>query len=78
MERKVQEGLYKKYEADDAGGDIGLCARRAWEMAWSDHKSGQVSRAFSADYESTVPAQYTKDGRAHCYLYIAVRPAEKG
>jgi ABC-type glycerol-3-phosphate transport system substrate-binding protein len=31
-----------------------------------------VAESFTEDYESTVPAEYTKDGKAHCYLYIAV------
>ncbi len=30
-------------------------------------------RAFSSDYESSVPVEYTKDGKAHCFLYIAVQ-----
>ncbi|MCH4239532.1 MAG: AraC family transcriptional regulator, partial [Oscillospiraceae bacterium] len=36
-------------------------------------KSGNIRRAFTTDYESSVPAKFTKDGKAHCYLYIAVK-----
>lgn len=25
------------------------------------------------DIESTVTSEYTKDGKAHCYLYIAIQ-----
>ncbi len=32
-----------------------------------------LKRAFTIDYESAVPAEYTKEGKAHCYLYIAIR-----
>ena len=28
--------------------------------------------AFTIDYESSVPAEFSKDGKAHCYLYIAI------
>lgn len=67
MEEKVASGLYRKYEA--AGNDLTSCARAAWEQVWGD---AFLRRAYTEDYESTVPAQYAKDGRCHCYLYIAV------
>ncbi|MDU9376698.1 hypothetical protein McpSp1_13230 [Methanocorpusculaceae archaeon Sp1] len=72
MDEKVEKGLYKKYDASDEGGDVGLCAKKAWGMVWSDKKTGTIRRSFTEDFESTVPAAYTKDGKAHCYLYIAV------
>ncbi len=50
-----------------------VTARKAWEKVWSDQKSGEIKRAFTKDYESTVPSEYTKDGKAHCYLYIALQ-----
>lgn len=74
MEQKVWNGLYQKYDAADEDGDLDACARKAWERVWSDQKSGRIRRAFSTDYESAVPAEYTKDRKAHCYLYIAVQP----
>jgi predicted transcriptional regulator YdeE len=73
MEVAVSKGLYKKYVEKDENGEIGLCARKAWEKVWSDQKSGEIKRAFTKDYESTVPSEYTKDGKAHCYLYIAIQ-----
>lgn len=72
MEAAVNQGLYKKYDEADENGDIGICTKKAWEKVWLEQKSGDIKRAFTEDYESTVPAEYTKDGKAHCYLYIAI------
>lgn len=68
MEEKTARGLYRKYEA--AGDDLGSCAQAAWGQVWGD---AALKRAFTEDFESTVPAEYAKDGRCHCYLYIAVK-----
>ena len=73
MEHLVSEGVYRKYDEADESGDIGACTRKAWERVWAEQKNGGIVRAFTMDYESSVPAEYTKDGKAHCYLYIAVR-----
>lgn len=73
MEAEIGKGLYRKYETQDADGDISACTKSAWEQVWGDQAEGKINRSFTADYESTVPAEYTKDGKAHCYLYIAVR-----
>lgn len=70
MEKAVGEGRYKKYEA--AGEDLGQCAKKAWADVWNEGEKGMIQRAYTEDFESTVPAEYTKDGKAHCYLYIAV------
>ena len=67
MEEKAAAGLYRKYEA--AGSDLNACTQAAWEQVWGD---SSLRRAFTEDYESTVPAEYAKDGKCHCYLYIAV------
>lgn len=72
MEGKAAAGQYRKYDESDEAGDISRCARKAWERVWTESKAGTIRRAFTQDYESTVPKQYTKDGKAHCYLYIAV------
>ena len=72
MEQKTAQGLYRKYDESDEHGDITACTRKAWEAVWNEQKTGSLKRAFTTDYESTVPAQFTKDGKAHCYLYIAV------
>ena len=62
MDEKVKMGQYRKYDEWDENGDLGACTQKA----------GTIRRSFTEDYESTVPAEYTKDGKAHCYLYIAV------
>lgn len=71
MERKCAQGIYKKYDVSAADGDLGKCTKEAWEKVWSEQAAGKIRRAFTEDYESSVPAEYTKDGKAHCYLYIA-------
>lgn len=72
MEQKAQAGQYRKYE--EAGPDLAACAQKAWGRVWSEQAAGSIRRSFTEDFESTVPAEYTKDGQAHCYLYIAVEP----
>lgn len=71
MDQKAQGGSYKKYDFD--GADISEAASKAWAKVWEDSQAQVISRAFTEDYESTVPAEYTKDGQAHCYLYIALK-----
>ncbi len=73
MEQKVIRGLYKKYDVSDDNGDISACAKKAWKIVWNEQKNNIINRAFTEDYESTVPAEYTKDKKAHCYLYIAIK-----
>ena len=73
MEKEVEKGLYKKYEADDKNGNVEMCTKKVWENVWNDSHSGILKRAFTIDYESSVPAKFSKDGKAHCYLYIAVK-----
>ena len=72
MEKEVKKGLYKKYEAVDENGNVEMCTKKAWENVWNDTHSGILKRAFTVDYESSVPAEFSKDGKAHCYLYIAI------
>ena len=71
MEKAVALGKYIKI--DEGGESITDCANKAWSKVWQLTASGKLRRAFTIDYESTVPAEYTKDGKAHCYLYIAVK-----
>ena len=73
MEKEVEKGLYKKYEANDENGNVEICTRKVWKNVWNDTHSGILKRAFTIDYESSVPAEFSKDGKAHCYLYIAVK-----
>lgn len=73
MEALVSEGHYKKYDVSDDTGNLENCTKKAWESVWAEQKRGDIIRTFTSDYESTVPPEYTKDGKAHCYLYIAVQ-----
>ncbi len=67
----VAQGKYIKI--DESGETIAECANKAWAKVWQLTSSSEIKRAFTVDYESTVPAAYTKDGKTHCYLYIAVK-----
>lgn len=71
LEKLVAQGKYVKI--DESGETIAECANKAWSKVWTLSANGEMKRAFTIDYESTVPAEYTKDGKAHCYLYIAVK-----
>lgn len=73
METAVNKGLYKKYDDADENGDIEACTKKAWEKVWREQESCAIKRTFTEDFESAVPAEYTKDGKAHCYLYIAIQ-----
>lgn len=70
IEKEVKVGTYKKY--DESDNTMGLCAKKAWVKVWEDKKAGNISRTFSADYECTIPAEYSEDGKNHCHLYIAI------
>ena len=72
MERKTVAGHFKKYDVSDDNGDLKVCTQNAWKKVWADTKKGEIKRSFTCDYESSVPPEYTKDGKAHCYLYISV------
>ena len=72
IEKEVEKGLYKKYEADDKNGNVEMCTKKAWENVWNDTHSGVLKRAFTVDFEGSVTKEFSKDGKAHCYLYIAI------
>lgn len=71
LENKVKSGEYKKYEYIDE--NIMASTQNAWKTVWKDQKDGLINRAYKIDYESTVPAEYTKDNKAHCYLWISIK-----
>lgn len=76
METKVNTGQYLKYEAVSES-DIHECAELAWQQVCKDQQSGLIQRAFGKDFEDCVPAEYTKDGKAHCWLYISVKSSRR-
>lgn len=71
LEADVKSGKYRKYEA--AGETTSACVETAWKQVWEETGSGKCNRAFSEDYEATVPAEYARDGQCQCSLYIAVQ-----
>lgn len=72
LEIKVKSGIYKKYDFCSNVFDLEECSKRAWECVNAEQANGIIKRAFTCDFESAVPKDYTKDGKAHCYLYISV------
>ena len=70
MEQETSRGVYAKYE--ESGDDVGACAQAAWARVWADKQAGRLNRAYTHDYECTMPAEFSQDGRATCCLYIAV------
>lgn len=71
LETEVKNGKYKKYESADK--NMLTSTKKAWGTVWKEQKEGTLNRAYKTDYESTVPAEYCKDGKAHCYLYISIK-----
>lgn len=72
LEKEVLKGKFIKY--DVSGDDVLTCAQNAWKEVWQDQRNGKIKRSFKRDYESTVPKDFTHDGKAHCMLYICVEP----
>jgi len=73
VEDGVSKGLYKKYDISEDTNDVSVCVKKAWMKVWDEQSSGQIKRAYTQDYESSIPPEYSQDGKAHCYLYIAVK-----
>lgn len=76
MELKVERGLYKKYDVIDVSNDTDICIKNAWNVVWEETKSEEIKRVFEDDFESAVDAEYSSDGKAHCYLYISIEKEE--
>lgn len=68
LNRRTEEGELHLYET--AADTIEACSMAAWQLAQAGDKDGTAPIDYSYCIESTVPPQYTKDGQAHCYLYI--------
>ena len=71
LEKDTAEGKYFKLET--TGERVQDCTALAWKQVWRLSTEGKLKRAFATDIESSVPKEYTKDGKAHCYLYISLR-----
>lgn len=70
-EEEVQKGSYMRIE--EIGATPDECSLKAWQKVWKGTREGKIRRAYTEDWESSVPSEYTKDGKAHCYLYIAIK-----
>lgn len=73
LELQTARGFMKKYEASDPKGNLKKCLQKAWEAVWADQRTEKIRRAFTYDYESSLPAAQAPDGQAHCSLYISVK-----
>lgn len=69
MESKVGRGYIKFEEVAD---EVGACTKAVWEAVWKSQAEHKLDRAYTKDYEVSVPAEIAPDHRAHCTLYIAV------
>lgn len=77
MDRRTEEGAYKKYAFHADGKDMSAASEGAWRRMHEDVLRGRIVRAFKEDWESVVPARYTPDQKAYCCLYISVRQPEE-
>ena len=66
-------GGFRRYETESAAGSIEECSLAAWEQAQRDMAAGSLNIDYSFAVESTVPAQYAPDGKAHCTLLVKSR-----
>ena len=64
---------YKKYDITSDDNDIPLNTKRAWQQVWQDTQNGRIKRVYTEDYECSIPANYSPDGKLHCLLYIAIK-----
>ena len=71
LNEKTAAGEFVLFE--DSADTIPECSAGAWEKARAQETDGRLRIDYSYAIESTVPPEYTKDGKAHCYLYV--RPA---
>lgn len=70
LNKKVEEGSYRLYEAVSDSGNLPECSEEAWNMAHADDEAGKIKIDYSIAVESTVPGEYTPDGKARCMLYV--------
>ena len=73
LEKEGVEGKYKKYDICSENTDIAANTKAAWEQVWIDTQKGQIKRGYTEDYECTIPANYSKDHKLHCLLYISIK-----
>ena len=77
IEQKVLSGEFYKIETSSSTESEQVCAKNAWTIAKEKEANGLIKRSYTEDFESSVPKEYTKDGKAHCYLYLGIKTMEK-
>ena len=73
MEEKIAQGTYLLYEETNDEGNIEACTKQAWIRIWDDQNKQLIKRSFTKDYEASIPKAFSKDNKAHCYVYIAIQ-----
>lgn len=71
LKKNTAKGKYFKLET--TGERVQDCTALAWQQVWRLSAEGKLNRTFATDIENSVPKKNTKDGKAHCYLYISLR-----
>lgn len=69
LEAEAAKGIYRRYEV--TGQDVATCTTEAWQQVWDDERQGTLQRAYTQDFEVSIPAEHNPDGVAKCVLYIA-------
>lgn len=69
LQEKAENGQYRVYSGSHET-DIGPAADAAWGAVMEDVSAGILDGSKLSGYESTVPADYTPDHTARCFLYI--------
>ena len=76
MEREAKKGRYKKFYGE--GRTLDSSINNAREEFYKHQKEKNIEYVYSTDYEMVELPELSKDGRAHCYLYIDVKENEEG
>ena len=73
LEQGCLKGKFKKYDfCFDKSFDIAKSIQSTWEQVLEDTQEGVIRRSFVEDYGCTIPADYSRDHKLHCLLYIAI------
>jgi len=72
LKQKVEAGKYVVY--DVSGDNLEACSKEAWSQVW---RRKERDRIWKNDYEYTLQAKDSTDGKNHCCIYIAVNSTIK-
>ena len=74
LEQGCLRGKFKKYDLGfDNSFNISKAIQSAWQQVMEDSEDGLIERSYTDDYGCTIPANYSRDHRLHCLLYIALK-----